>query len=85
MRIYKHKGLQSWWPDWSTLGYVGCLSQRLVPIALHSYLHGMNPGFDASYSFYCGDSSSIQRADGHQACGDREVSLYEKHKENQKE
>lgn len=50
-----------------------------------SHLHGVKPGFDASNTFHGGDSSSIQRADGHQACSDGEVSLYEKYKENQEE
>lgn len=27
----------------------------------------VNPGFNASYTFHSGDSSPIQRADGHQA------------------
>lgn len=50
-----------------------------------SYLYGVKLGFDASNTFYSGDSSSIQRANGHQACSDGEVALYEKHKENQRE
>lgn len=43
-----------------------------------SYLHGVQLGSDASHTFHSGDSSSIQRADGHQARGDGEVSLNEK-------
>lgn len=45
-----------------------------------TYLHGVQPGFDASYTFHSGDSSPVQGAQGHQACHDREVSLYEKHR-----
>lgn len=48
-----------------------------------SYLHRVKLGFDASHTFHSGDSSSIERADGHQACSDREVSLNEKYKEIQ--
>lgn len=51
-----------------------------------SYLHGVKPGFDASNTFHSGDSAApLQRADGHQAGSDREVSLCEKHRENQQE
>ena len=58
---------------------------RSEKIGMCSYLHGVKPGFDASNTFHSGDGSPIQRADGHQAGGDREVSLCEKHRENQQE
>lgn len=61
---------------------MGYLYQHLVPIRIHSYLHGVNPGFDASYTFYRGDSSPIQRTDGHQACGDWIMTVIELCKEN---
>lgn len=51
-------------------------------IRMDAYLHGVESGFDASYAFHGGDSSPMQGAQGHQTCRDREVSLYEKHKEN---
>lgn len=37
------------------------------------FLDRVNPGFGASYPFYCSDSSPMERADGYQAGGDREV------------
>lgn len=40
-----------------------------------TYLHSVKPGFDTSYTFYGGDSHSMERADGHQACSDGEVSF----------
>lgn len=58
---------------------------RSESVNMCSYLHRVNPGFDASHTFHSGDSSSIERADGHQACGDGEMSLNEKYKENQAE
>lgn len=39
-----------------------------------SYLHRVKPGVDASNTFHSGDSSPVQRADGHQARSDGEVS-----------
>ena len=32
----------------------------------HPHLNRMNPGLGASYTFYCGDSSTVQRTDGEQ-------------------
>lgn len=58
---------------------------RSEKMRMCSYLYRVKPGFDASNTFHGGDSSSIQRADGHQACSDREVFLYKKHKESQGE
>ena len=49
---------------------------------LCAYLHGVNPGFDASYTFHSGDGSPIQRADGHQAGCNRIMAVMGFCKEN---
>ena len=45
-----------------------------------SHLNRMNPGLGASYAFYCGDSSPIQRTDGRQTGVGCIMSSYEKEK-----
>lgn len=55
------ENLWAWKATWSTHSNVWLL------VTLHSHLHRVNPGFDASYSFHCGNRSPVQRADGYQA------------------
>lgn len=52
------------WPLWPA---VLLEAQRSYEEEAQPHLNGMNPGLGASYAFYCGDSSPVQRADGDQA------------------
>ena len=63
----------------------GKVKFRSEKIRMCAYLHGVEPGLDASHTFHGGDRCPMQGAQGHQACHDGEVSLCGKHKENQVE